>query len=92
MAPQHGKFGTQPAYNMNTYNNNGGVESGIHNPPPAYGQAQQQPQYTGSTFNPNDGYYAGQQQGYVQPPQNSYQPHDSYQAPSGPPPGKTGGY
>ncbi|KAH8180003.1 chitin synthesis regulation, resistance to congo red domain-containing protein [Sarocladium implicatum] len=95
MAPQGGKFGhQQPAagYNNgynNGYNqgghqmynyNQGAPQQGAYNQPyaspPAYGGPQG-----------NDGYYGGQQYG-VQTPPATYQQHNSYAPPPGPPPGK----
>ncbi|KAJ8064145.1 hypothetical protein OCU04_006499 [Sclerotinia nivalis] len=70
-------------------------------PPPIYTQnGPIPPQQTGNTFNSNDGYYGhhgqhgqhGQQDGIeLQQPPNAYTRggEDVYEAPMGPPPGKT---
>ena len=102
MAPQTGKLGVQPQYEMPsqhqwTGQQTHGGQTGWTNPPPAYGGNQPLNQeYTGATFNPNAGYY-GQQK--PQSPEHVHQqngfggyqhPQNDgvYAPPAGPPPGK----
>jgi hypothetical protein len=94
LAPVYGTGWMAPAPKYDGYQNN----ANTYGPPPytqnaqyqQYPPAPVQNQYTGSTFTPSNGFYGGHDG--PQPPQNTYQRGvggDAYEAPAGPPPGKT---
>ncbi|KAM3075755.1 hypothetical protein ACMFMG_007881 [Clarireedia jacksonii] len=87
--PPYGQHGQNQQYPNQPWN-------GPH-APPMYSPPGVVPQQTGNTFNSNDGYYGhhqyqGQENGIeLQQPASAYQrgADNVYQAPMGPPPGKT---